>query len=393
MISRANRGPLAQWLWTIDTVFLMGVLLLMMGGFVLSFAAGAPVAERLGVHDYYFVERQAAFLGIAFCVLIGTSMLTPRLVRRAALVVFLISLVLMVVTLFGGVEVKGARRWVQILGFSVQPSEFIKPCFVVLCAFILTETRPHKKAVRLSPIGQFLSFLLCALLAGLLVAQPDFGQMMLVLFVWCTLLFLAGISWFIIFLLGLLSLGCLWGAYRFLPHVTERINRFMDPSKGDTFQVDAALQSFSQGGWFGRGPGEGTVKRILPDAHTDFIFAVAGEEFGIVLCLVLLALFVGVVLRGLARMRSVPDPFSQLAACGLMALFGMQSVINMAVNLHLMPPKGMTLPFVSYGGSSLLATAVSMGMVLALTRRRALPQSTFSQFSSWERMAGERGGI
>jgi cell division protein FtsW len=219
--------------------------------------------------------------------------------------------------------------------------------------------------------GTFLGFLLLIATAVPLILQPDFGQTMLILVVWSGMLFVAGLPLFwVLFLIGG-GVVAVAGAYKFLPHVTQRINRFLDPQSGDTFQVDNALDSFAQGGWFGKGPGEGTVKRILPDSHTDFIFAVTAEEFGIVLCLAILLIFAIVVLRGMTLARRNEEPFCRLAAMGLITLFGLQSVINMAVNVHLIPAKGMTLPFLSYGGSSLISLALGMGFLLAVTRRRS----------------------
>jgi cell division protein FtsW len=204
----------------------------------------------------------------------------------------------------------------------------------------------------------------------LLVLQPDFGQTILIALVWCALFFISGMSWLWVVGIGGASLMGLVFAYATIPHVALRIRRFLDPSSGDTFQVDTALESFMRGGWFGRGPGEGTMKRILPDGHADFVFAVAAEEFGIVLCLLLVALFATIVIRALLHAFRNEDGFMRLATAGLAILFGVQSAINMAVNLHLMPAKGMTLPFISYGGSSLISLAYGMGMLLALTRER-----------------------
>ncbi|MEI2383745.1 putative lipid II flippase FtsW [Breoghania sp. JC706] len=371
MASRVDRSAFSEWLWTVDHLMLAGFVTLMLGGVVLSFAGSPPLAERIGLEPYFFVKRQAIYLVPALAVMLGASMLSPRMVRRAALVIFGLCLVALVLVLFTGVEVKGARRWIDILGFSIQPSEFIKPAFVILIAFLLSEAGKRPEVP-----GRLFSILLFVMVAALFVAQPDFGQTMLLLMVWGALFFMAGLSWVWIGVLGLLGVASLGSAYMLLPHVTARINRFLDPASGDTYQVDTALEAIVQGGWLGRGPGEGTVKRILPDSHTDFIFAVAAEEFGIILCIVLLAIFAFVVLRGLTHARREPDPFVRLATAGLMVMFGIQSAINMAVNLNMMPAKGMTLPFISYGGSSMLAVALAMGFVLALTRKRPRPSRT-----------------
>jgi cell division protein FtsW len=247
----------------------------------------------------------------------------------------------------------------------VQPSEFLKPAFVILIAWLFAESarRPEMPA-------NTMALALLLLSVTLLVLQPDFGQSMLIVLVWGALFFMAGMR--MIWVAGLAATAAvgLAAAYFTVPHVAQRIKRFLDPSSGDTFQVDTALEAFAKGGWLGRGPGEGTVKRILPDSHADFVFAVAAEEFGIVLCLMLLALFAFIVVRALLHAFRAQDAFVRFATAGLAMLFGLQSAINMAVNLHLIPAKGMTLPFISYGGSSLISLAYGMGMLLALTRER-----------------------
>jgi cell division protein FtsW len=333
-------------------------------------AGSPPVAERLGLSTFHFVNRQVLYLVPAFLVMLTVSFFSPRHVRRLALLVYLGAMVLVVATLLFGTEVKGARRWISLAGIAVQPSEFVKPAFVILAAWAFSEGGRRRDVP-----GTIIGFLLLALTIVPLVLQPDIGQTMLVTIVWCGLVFLSGLHLFWVVGLGGVSVFGLFAAYQLLPHVAARINRFLDPASGDTFQVDNAIDSFVQGGWLGKGPGEGTVKRILPDSHTDFIFAVTAEEFGILVCLVLLSIFALVVLRGLVLSLRNEEPFCRLAAAGLIMLFGLQSVINMAVNVHLMPAKGMTLPFISYGGSSLISLALAMGFLLAVTRRR--PRSEY----------------
>ena len=368
MVSRADRSRFAEWLWTVDHYLLAAFGLLMATGVVFLFAASPPVADRLKIDEFYFVQRQAIFLIPAIGIMLAGSLMTPRIVRRMALIVFTLALILLVATLFVGFEVKGARRWVSLAGFSLQPSEFLKPAFVVLIAFLLSESGRRREVP-----GVLFASVLFAVCAALLIAQPDFGQTMLLLLVWAALFFLNGISWIIIMALGLVGVLGLFAAYAFLPHVTARVDRFLDPSSGDTYQIDTAMDSYLSGGWFGRGPGEGTVKRILPDSHTDFIFAVVGEEFGILVCILLLAIFAFIVIRGLGHASRDQDAFTRLATAGLVVLFGLQATINLAVNLNLMPSKGMTLPFISYGGSSLLSSAMTAGAILALTRRKPRP--------------------
>jgi cell division protein FtsW len=365
MVSRAERTPFAAWWWTVDRLTLAALIAIMLGGIVLSLAASPPVAARLGFDAFYFVHRHVFYLVPALGVMLATSFLPPRQIRRLALIVFIVSFALVVATLFIGAEVKGARRWIVLAGITIQPSEFLKPSFVILIAWLFAESA-RKSDV---PATTFSLLLLLGVVGGL-VLQPDFGQTMLIGLVWGALFFMAGMRLIWVVGLGGTALLGLAGAYATIPHVARRIKRFLDPASGDTFQVDTAVESFLRGGWFGRGPGEGTVKRILPDSHADFVFAVAAEEFGIVLCLVLVALFAFVVLRALAKAMRNDDPFVRFATAGLAVLFGAQSAINMAVNLALIPAKGMTLPFISYGGSSMISLAYGMGMLLALTRER-----------------------
>ncbi|HEY7301274.1 MAG TPA: putative lipid II flippase FtsW [Xanthobacteraceae bacterium] len=365
MVSRVERTAFAAWWWTVDRLMLAALLVLMLAGIILSLAASPPVAARLGLDPFYFVDRHVLFLLPAIGVLFATSFLKPRSIRRMAFVVFLLSLALVALTLLYGAEVKGARRWIVILGVNIQPSEFLKPAFVILIAWLFGESarRPEMPANTIA-----LALLLLTVTA--LVLQPDFGQTMLLALVWGSLFFLAGMRlvW-VVGLGGSAALGLL-AAYATVPHVASRIRRFLDPASGDTFNVDQAVESFLRGGWFGQGPGEGVIKRILPESHTDFVFAVAAEEFGIVLCLALAALFAFIVVRGLRHAMRSEEPFRRFALAGLSILFGLQSAINMAVNIHLMPAKGMTLPFISYGGSSMISLAWSMGMLLALARER-----------------------
>jgi cell division protein FtsW len=371
MASRAHPTPLSEWWRTIDRLTLAALGALMLGGIVLCLAASPPVAARIGVGPFHFVDRQVLFLIPATVVLIATSFLSPRDIRKLAVLVFFVSLVLVAATPYFGAEIKGARRWLIILGVNVQPSEFLKPAFVIIIAWLFAEAgkRPDMPA-------NTAALALLLVVVSLLVMQPDFGQTMLIALVWGALFYMAGMR--LIWMLGLgatASIGLVTAFYT-VPHVAQRINRFLDPASGDTFNIDIATESFVRGGWFGRGPGEGTIKRILPEGHTDFVFAVAAEEFGVVLCLILVALFAFIVIRALRKAMGNDDPFIRFAAAGLAILFGLQSTINMAVNLHLMPAKGMTLPFISYGGSSLISLAYAMGMLIALTRER--PQARLS---------------
>jgi cell division protein FtsW len=364
MVSRADRGPLADWFWTIDRFFLAAFILLMGIGFMLSFAASPAVAQRIGLPEFHFVERHALFMIPSIIVMIGLSFLTPRQVRRTAVILLLVSLSLMVLALFFGVEVKGARRWIGVGALSIQPSEFMKPAFVVVCAWLFAE---HARQPEIP--GNLFAIILFGIVAALLVAQPDLGQTILTSVVWGGMFFMAGMPWLWILVLGGAGAGGLVTAYYMLPHVTARFDKFLT-GEGDRFQVETAHEAIVRGGWFGQGPGEGIVKRILPDSHTDFVFSVAAEEFGVVFCMALVLIFAFIVLRGLNHAFKERNDFTRFAVAGLVLQIGMQSMINIGVNLELMPAKGMTLPLISYGGSSQIAICVTAGFILALTRHR-----------------------
>jgi cell division protein FtsW len=365
MLSREERNPLSEWWWTVDRPLLSSIIALMLSGVILSLAASPPVATRIGLDPFHFFNHHVLFLLPSLVVLIGVSFMTPRQIRRSALIVFAISVALIVATLLIGPEVKGSRRWITLLGLNLQASESAKPAFVVIAAWLFAESarRPEMPATSMALV-------LLLMLVSLLIMEPDFGQTMLILMVWGALFFIAGMR--LIWVAGLAAAAGagLFGAYLFVPHVAGRIKRFLNPGSGDTFQVDTAMEAFYNGGWFGLGPGEGVAKRSLPDSHTDFVFAVAAEEFGIILCLALLALFAFIVIRALSRAYASEDMFARFAASGLAIMFGVQAAINMSVNLQLIPAKGMTLPFISYGGSSIVSLAYGVGMMLALTRHR-----------------------
>ncbi|WP_337182615.1 putative lipid II flippase FtsW [Shinella sp.] len=379
MVSRAERGALADWFWTIDRFFLAAFILLMGLGFMLSFAASPAVAERIGLDSFHFVRRHAFFLVPAIAIMLGISFMSPRQVRRAAMILLIVSLAAMVLALFFGVEVKGSRRWVSIGSLSIQPSEFMKPAFVVICAWLFAE---HARQPEIP--GNLFAIILFGIVAALLVAQPDLGQTILTAAVWGGMFFMAGMPWLWIIVLGGAAVGGLLTAYTFLPHVAGRIDKFMT-GEGDTFQMDTAREAIIRGDWFGQGPGEGVVKRIIPDSHTDFIFSVAAEEFGIVFCMVIVLIFAFVVLRGLNHAFKERNDFTRFAVAGLVLQIGIQSMINIGVNLELLPAKGMTLPLISYGGSSMIAICVTAGFILALTRHR--PEKRASERSLF------RGGI
>jgi cell division protein FtsW len=365
MFARIDQSPVARWWWTVDR-WSLGALALLLGfGTLMSLAASPAVAERLGYAPLHFAERHMVVVPLALAIMLGVSLLGPRQVRRVALIGFAVALAGVVLTFVIGAEIKGARRWINLPGLSLQPSEFLKPCFTIVAAWLFAEQKQQPRFP-----GNAISIALFLAIVLMLVKQPDLGMAVVVAVVWFAQFFMAGLRLYWVAAGTLVGLGGGVGAYLWLPHVTSRINRFLDPAAGDSYQVNRSLEAFANGGLWGRGPGEGTVKDVLPDAHADFVFAVAGEEFGLVVCMVIVAVFAFIVLRGFSRLLQEGNLFVLLSATGLLIQFGLQAVINMASSLHLIPTKGMTLPFLSYGGSSMLALALGMGMMLALTRRR-----------------------
>lgn len=364
-LDRTNTTVFGRWWWTIDRLNLFALILLIVIGSILVTAGSPAVAKRLDLPEFYFVHRHQVFLMLGMLTMLAVSLLPPVAIRRLAVVGFVGALGLMVMVPFIGVQTKGAHRWIDIAGISIQPSEFMKPCFAIVMAWICAEN--HR---RVDFPGYRVAIAVYAVTLLLLLVQPDIGMSITITAVWAVQLFLSGLPFLWVFVLIVSGIAGLFGAYHFFPHVAKRINNFLDPAEGDNYQIARSLEAFRNGGILGRGPGEGEVKQFLPDSHTDFIFAVAGEEFGVIVCLFILGLFAFVVLRGLMRVREENDLFVVLAVAGVLVQFGMQSVINMGVAVNLFPAKGMTLPFLSYGGSSVVAIGLGMGMMLALTRRR-----------------------
>jgi len=366
-VPRDDRSLIGQWWWTVDRWALGAVLAIMAFGVMLTLAASPPAAERIGADSFMFAKRQFLFLPMALALMLGISLSSPRHIRRLALLVFIGSVVLLAATFVIGVEIKGARRWIAVPGLSsVQPSEFVKPSLAVISAWLLAQSRVERRMP-----GYFLCTLLVGGVLTLLIMQPDLGMSIVVAAVWAAQLFVVGMPMWVAGFGVLGGAGAMVGAYFAFNHVRSRFDRFLDPSSGDNSQVNTALEAFQNGALFGRGPGEGTVKAQLPDAHTDFVMAVCGEEFGLIVCVLILALFAFVTLRALSRASKETSLFITLAATGLGVQFGMQAAINMASTIQLIPAKGMTLPFISYGGSSALAMAICVGMLLSLTREHA----------------------
>lgn len=357
---------MANWWWTVDKVTLSLTLVLIFIGAFLVFSASPSVARRIGFDDYHFIKRQLLFIFVSLFIIFFLSIQRLKTIRRIAIIGYVLTLLLMLMTLFAGYETKGASRWIRLFGFSLQPSEFIKPTFVVVSAWLLDGSKKFEDFP-----GGMLSAGLFALTAGMLLLQPDVGMTIVVSLIWGFQLFLAGLPIVLVAVLGLIAVAGAVGAYFTFDHVHDRVQQFLASGDNLGYQVRKSLEAFESGNLLGRGPGEGIVKLNLPDAHTDFIFAVAGEEFGIWLCIMLVMLFGIIVIRSLWLSLKDNNLFIVYASAGLAASFGLQGIINMASTLHLMPTKGMTLPFISYGGSSLFASAVTIGMLLAITRKNS----------------------
>ncbi len=364
--ARIDKRPITEWWRTVDQVLVFGVVGLAIFGVFVSVATSSATEIRGGQDAFYYYGRHILYTVAALGCLIGLSMRSVREVQRLATVLYVGALIAVLLTILIGPEVNGAQRWLRLGPLSVQPSEFLKPAFVIMAAWALSEGN------RLPGFpGHALALLLLAAPMFLFLLQPDVGQTILLTAVWGALLFVAGLPWGWTIGLGVMAAMMLATAYMVFPHVANRIDMFVLGSETGRTQVDYALEALRNGGLRGVGPGEGTVKGFVPDAHTDFAFAVMGEELGLWVCMAVALLFLSIVARGLMRALSECDHFVQLASAGLFLLFGMQAFINMGVNLGLLPATGMTLPFISYGGSSLVATGVTLGFALALTRRRA----------------------
>lgn len=363
---RKNRNLLNSWWWTVDRITLLAILVIAIFGTVMVSAASPAVAERIGLDSFYFVRHQLVYLGISLVLIFGVSLFSPANIRRISVLGYGVGLLMMVVVLFVGDETKGAKRWIDLFGMSLQPSEFVKPLFIVVTAWLLSKNRSTGNWREYQ--APFITYFL---VVALLISQPDMGMTLLVSAVWSGQLFLAGVPVLWVAVLAVMAGVGLFVGYLLLPHVAFRIDSFLASFDGrGNYQVRKSLEAFANGGLFGKGPGEGVVKLNLPDSHTDFIFAVAGEELGAIACIVVVALFALIVVRGFLRLLDEEDRFIIYAVSGLLMQFGVQAVVNMGVALNLFPTKGMTMPFVSYGGSSMLAISLAMGMMLALTRKR-----------------------
>ena len=364
---RVGEAILPKWWRTIDRGSVFCILILFSIGILLGLAASPPLAAKNGFEAFHYVKRQAVFGGLALLAMVVTSMMTPKLVRRLSVIGFLVAFVsIALLPQFGADFGKGAVRWYSLGFASIQPSEFLKPGFVVVSAWMLAASQEIN-----GPPGRFWSLVLMMVCCGMLIFQPDFGQACIVFFGWAVMYFVAGAPMALLLALAGLAVAIGVVAYGHSEHFARRIDGFLYPDFDPTSQLGYATNAIREGGILGVGVGEGQVKWSLPDAHTDFIIAVAAEEFGLVMVLIIIALYMSIVVRTLLRLMRERDPFIRLAGTGLACIFGIQAFINLGVAVRLLPAKGMTLPFVSYGGSSLIAGGIAVGMLLAFTRTRA----------------------
>ncbi len=365
-IDRTDKSVLGKWWWTTDRWLLSSILLLSVIGVFLVMAASPAVAERLGLPPFFFVFRHIVFLAASLCLMICISFLPTRKIWRLGALLLVGSIFMLVATLIFGSDIKGSSRWVRIFGFSLQPSEFIKPAFAVVCAWLISKYQLRRNASYL--ITTIAIYLIIVIL---LLLQPDFGMSFVISCIFGAQLFIAGLSIYIIFGLLILAGFGIFSLYNLLPHVKSRIDRFIDPNSGDNYQVQKSLDSFHSGGFFGVGPGDGKVKMSLPDAHADFIFSVAGEEFGLIVTFGIILIFAFTIFRMIYRTWQVTDMFKILAISGIATQFALQALIHMGSSLQLLPAKGMTLPFISYGGSSIISLGIAIGIILALGKKES----------------------
>lgn len=362
--SRQSHNAVVKWLWTVDKVTLFVALALLVIGVILDITASPAIARKLKLDDFALVRKQIKFVVLSCGIMLGMSLFSLQTVRRVSILGFVVLWGLLVWTFLFGAEIKGARRWIYLCGFSLQPSELMKPIFIVWTAWLLERS---KKLDYFK--GWYLAFASYFMVVALLLMQPDIGMTLLITSIFVLQLFLAGLPWMLVGVAGVGGVCALFVLYFTYPHFRARVDQFLYGSDETSFQINKAMLAFQNGNLVGKGPGEGTVKLTIPDAHTDFVFAVAGEEYGVWLCLIIIALFSVIVIRTLRQSIKESNLFVMYAEVGLAASLGLQAFVNMASSLHIIPTKGMTLPFISYGGSSLLGTAIEIGMLLAITRK------------------------
>jgi cell division protein FtsW len=364
--NRTNKSALSEWWWTVDRGLLLAIFSLAIFGIALVATASPPVAVRIGLDHSYFTIRHILLVIPSLFIMLAVSVLDARNIRRLGILVLAFSTLCMMLIPFIGMDIKGAQRWLHLPGLSLQPSELMKPSFAIVAAWLIAHHQMNKKFP-----GNFLSAGLFFLMISLLMIQPDFGMTIVLTCMFAAIIFVAGLPFRYLAFFGIVGIIGVTLVYASFDHVQSRIDRFLNPESGDTYQVDKSLEAFANGGFIGMGPGQGVVKNTIPDAHADFIFSVAGEELGLLFTIVIVALYAFILMRGYNRLMETNDMFVVLTVCGILAMIGLQAIVHMGSSLHLLPTKGMTLPFISYGGSSTLAIGFSFGVILGLTRRQA----------------------
>jgi cell division protein FtsW len=354
---------IAFWKWwrTLDRQLLLAVLILISASLLLVTTASSSVANRIGLPEDFFSKRHIFYVLISFFLVVLFSNLSVQRIKQIGISLFLLNFIFLILVKFVGYEIKGAKRWINIVGFSLQPSEFIKPFFAIIVAYIFSIYHNRNYSF-------IISATIYLFVAILLILQPDLGMLITLTGIWGIQLFIAGLPLIWIFGAVIFIAFGLYFAYLFLPHVTSRIDSFLDPNAHENYQVSQSIKAFETGGYFGKGPGEGIIKHNIPDSHADFIFAIAGEEFGSVMCVFISLVFAFIVIRGIILLIKKSDEFVVLASSGIISQLALQSIINMGVSLNLLPTKGMTLPFISYGGSSSIAVGISVGILLSLSK-------------------------
>ncbi|MDR1335017.1 MAG: putative lipid II flippase FtsW [Holosporaceae bacterium] len=365
--SRTDDSIFGRWWWSVDRVMLLAFLCMIAFGILMSIAATPMVANRIGIDRFYFLKRHLIYITPSLVIIFIISALDEASIKKLSVIIFFVFMILIVAALFYSPGIKGAKRWLSIFGFSMQPSEFVKPAITIITAWMISKQNkfPNFK-------GKFIATIMVAMFVALLAMQPDIGMIVVTIAIWFGQLFLGGIPIIFAFMMTIGGICVVVLGYSLLPHVANRVDRFLNPDVGDHYQINRSLEAFSHGGLFGVGPGEGVIKKHLPDAHSDFVFAVLGEEFGFFICLLVVLLIAFIVIYGMFKAMKENNLFTIIASVGLLSQFGLQSFINIASTLHILPTKGMTLPFISYGGSSMIALSILVGMILALVRHKPI---------------------
>jgi cell division protein FtsW len=364
VFDRRNLNPIKKWWVDIDKVNFLLVIFLIIFGLIMTFSSSPAISRKISTDNLFFIKKQIFFVFIAIATIIFISFFDKQQIKIASLFGFLACVALLVLVLMFGSEAKGAKRWITMLGFTLQPSEFTKIFFLVFNAFLLQKLREYKCFIKYGVSAFFY-----LLIVGLLILQPDFGMTLIVTALWTIQLFIFGLPMILIVFMGFMGVVGGVVAYLSLPHVADRVNKFLDLNEKN-YQVERSVDAYINGGFFGTGPGNGLVKKYIPDAHTDFIFAVVAEEFGLIMCLFLMIVFMIIISRVIKRLIAEEDLFARLAVVGLISQIALQTIINIGVSIGMMPTKGMTLPFISYGGSSIIAISIGFGMILSLTKKK-----------------------